>query len=442
MQVSAWNLSSSSRNRSRRATVAVRTVPRAKQFQKIREPRRRQTIRSHPTPSASAAPNSSVVGKSSRLLSVDLLRGITIAFMILVNNNGDEQHAYWPLKHAAWNGFTPTDLVFPTFLLLVGVSLVFATESRLARGVTRMAIFWSALRRAVTLYLLGLVVNGFPFFHLATMRYYGVLHRIAICYLVATVLLLLSSGWRSKVVVIVGALVGYWALMRFVPVPGYGIPTHTVPLLDPDGNLAAFIDRHIFSARHLYEGTRDPEGLLSTLPAIATILIGVLTGLWIRTTRPLIAKIRGIALAGISLVLCGVLWNPWFPIHKKLWTSSYVLLAGGLSLLLLSLAMALVDVHRDDKRDTDRDRHPRLWFPFFVFGTNSIAAYVFSELLAGGLANIRVPPRSNVMRALFQAIHGVVPNLPLASLVFSLLFVVVCWLPIYLLYRKRIFLKV
>ena len=404
--------------------------------------RRRQVISSHPATIASETPNSTGVGRSSRLLSVDLLRGITIAFMILVNNNGDEQHAYWPLKHAAWNGFTPTDLVFPTFLLLVGVSLVLATESRLARGVSRISIFWNALRRAFTLYLLGLVVNGFPFFHLATMRYYGVLHRIAICYLLATVLLLLSSGWKSKVAILVGALVGYWLLMRFVPVPGYGIPTHSVPLLDPNGNLAAWIDRSIFSARHLYEGTRDPEGLLSTLPAMGTILLGVLTGLWIRSDRILTAKIRGIAIAGASLVLSGLLWNPWFPINKKLWTSSYVLFAGGLSLLLLSLAMWLVDLHRDGKRDTDRDRHPRLWFPFFVFGTNSIAAYVFSELLAGGLGNIRVPPRGNVLRSIFEAIHGFVPNLPLASLVFSLLFVLVCWLPVYLLYRKRIFLKV
>lgn len=362
--------------------------------------------------------------------------------MILVNNNGDEEHAFWPLRHAAWNGFTPTDLVFPTFLLLVGVSLVFATESRLSRGVSKSSIFLNALRRAVILYLLGLLVNSFPFFNFGTMRYYGVLHRIAACYLVATILLLIDRGWRSKVAVLVACLAGYWALMRFVPVPGYGVPTHTVPLLDHDGNLAAYIDRAIFSANHLYERTRDPEGLLSTLPAIGTILLGVLTGLWIRTTRPLATKIRGIALAGATSVLLGLLWNPWFPINKKLWTSSYVLLAGGLSLLLLSLTMFLVDRHPRGEADTDRHRPYRLLFPFFVFGTNSIAAYVISELLPGVLYNIHVGAHSNVSRWIFQQLHAVIPNAASASLAFSLLFVLASWIPVYFLYRKRIFLKV
>lgn len=362
--------------------------------------------------------------------------------MILVNNNGDEERAFWPLRHASWNGFTPTDLVFPTFLFLVGISLVFATESRLARGVSKSSIFLSALRRAVILYLLGLLVNSFPLFHLDTMRFYGVLHRIAICYLIASILLLISRGWRSKVAVLVACLAGYWALMRFVPVPGYGIPTHITPINDPNGNLAAYIDRALFSANHLFERTRDPEGLLSTIPAIGTILLGVLTGLWIRTGRTLAQKIRGIALAGISSVVLGLLWNPWFPINKKLWTSSFVLFAGGLSLLLLALTMFLVDRHPSGDPDIDRHRSFRLLFPFFVFGTNSIAAYVISELLAGALGSIRVGAHSNLLRWTYQQIHAVIPNSALASLAFSLLFVLVCWIPVYGLYRKRIFLKV
>ncbi len=362
--------------------------------------------------------------------------------MILVNNNGDEEHAFWPLKHAAWNGFTPTDLVFPTFLLLVGVSLVFATESRLARGVAKASILRNAFRRAIILYLLGLIVNSFPFFNLGTMRYYGVLHRIAACYLIASILLLIDRGWRSKVAVLVACLAGYWALMRFVPVPGYGVPTHAVPLLDRDGNLAAYLDRSLFSANHLYERTRDPEGLLSTIPAIGTILLGVLTGLWIRTTRPLATKIRGIALAGAAAVVLGLLWNPWFPINKKLWTSSYVLFAGGLSLLLLSLTMFLVDRHPGGEKDTDRHRSYPLLFPFFVFGTNSIAAYVISELLAGGVGSIRIAPHSNPLRWTYGHLLAAIPSPPVASLAFSLLFVVVCWIPVYGLYRRRIFLKV
>ena len=258
------------------------------------------------------------VAQSGRLLSVDVLRGLTIAFMILVNNNGNEAAAYWPLKHAAWNGFTPTDLVFPTFLFLVGITTVFSTASRLAKGDTKQDLFLHVLRRSIVLYLLGLVVNSFPYFHLHTMRFYGVLPRIAICYLITASIYLISADWRNKAALAVAALIGYWVLMRFVPAPGYGVPGHDIPLLDRDANLAAWLDRQIFSASHLYEHTRDPEGLLSTLPALATSLLGLLTGIWLRTKRTLAAKCVGIAAAGLSGVLLGGLWNLSFPINKKL----------------------------------------------------------------------------------------------------------------------------
>src|SRR5271170_5768656 len=195
------------------------------------------------------------VAQSGRLLSVDVLRGLTIAFMILVNNNGNEAAAYWPLKHAAWNGFTPTDLVFPTFLFLVGITTVYSTASRLAKGDTKQDLFLHVLRRSIVLYLLGLVVNSFPYFHLHTMRFYGVLPRIAICYLMTATLYLISADWRNKAILVVAAVAGYWILMRFGPVPGYGVPGHDIPLLDRDANLAAWLDRQIFSASHLYEHT-------------------------------------------------------------------------------------------------------------------------------------------------------------------------------------------
>src|SRR5271165_3498355 len=243
--------------------------------------------------------------KPGRMLSLDVLRGLDIGFMILVNNNGDGSRAYWALKHADWNGFTPTDLVFPTFLFLVGISTVFSTESRLARGESKQSIFLHTLRRTIILYLFGLVVNSFPFFNLHTMRFYGVLPRIAICYFFVATLYLISPEWRDKVALLVAALIGYWLLMRFVPVPGYGLPGRDVPLLDHDGNLAAWLDRQIFSASHLYERTRDPEGLLSTIPALGTALIGILTGIWLHTSHPLVRKARGIAIAGTSGVLLG-----------------------------------------------------------------------------------------------------------------------------------------
>ena len=231
----------------------------------------------------------SSVSTGQRYLAVDVLRGLTIAFMIMVNNNGDERGAFWAMKHAAWNGFSPTDLVFPTFLFLVGAAIVFSTESRLARGVTRLSLFAHTVRRAIILFLLGLVVNSFPFFRLSTMRYYGVLPRIALCYLIIGTLYLVirkpegsAAGQpmvADKVGLLIACLLGYYLIMRFVPVPGFGLPGQDIPLLDRDANLVAWLDRHIFSARHLYEGTRDPEGLLSTIPALGTTLNGVLTGL-------------------------------------------------------------------------------------------------------------------------------------------------------------------
>lgn len=379
------------------------------------------------------------IARSPRLLSLDVLRGLTIAFMILVNNNGNDAAAYWPLKHAAWNGFTPTDLVFPTFLFLVGVSIVFSTDTRLAQGSTRKSLLLHTVRRSIILYLLGLVVNSFPYFHLNAMRFYGVLPRIAICYLIVGSLYLFNSSWRNKVALMVAALVGYWILMRFVPVPGYGVPGHDIPLLDRDANLSAWLDRQVFSAPHLYERTRDPEGLISTIPALATTLLGLLTGIWLRTKRSLNPKTAGVAIAGFSCVILGALWNLSFPINKKLWTSSYVLFAGGLSLLLLALCLWMVDLSQKGSLKVDR---PRWLMPFLVFGTNAITAYVFSELLQSTLSSIHPHPRVNLQQELYRSVLHVVPDPAVASLLYSLGFVVVCWLVIAVLYRRNVFIKV
>ena len=379
---------------------------------------------------------------SKRYLAVDLLRGLTIAFMILVNNNGDEHVAFWPLKHAAWNGFTPTDLVFPTFLFLVGASIVFSTESRLASGVTRASLFAHTVRRAIIIFLLGLVVNSAPFFRLSTMRYYGVLPRIALCYLIVATLYIFvrrpegsAAGQPTvadKVGLLIACLAGYYILMRFVPVPGFGLPGRDVPLLDHDANIVAWLDRHIFSARHLYEGTRDPEGLLSTIPALGTTLIGVLAGLFLRSPRSDSQKALGLTFAGLTSVVLGAIWNPWFPINKKLWTSSFVLFAAGWSLLILAAFWFLVQV-RNQKRGT---------WPLLVFGTNAITAYVISEVMAACLGNVHVAPHMNVLSWTYHQIAKVVTWLPLGSLAYSLFYVLVCWLIVLPLYRKKIFIKI
>ncbi len=379
-------------------------------------------------------PRSSSVLPSNRLISLDVLRGITIAFMILVNN-GVRNYAYPPLEHSAWNGWTPTDLVFPTFLFLVGITIVFSFESRLSKGTKKSSLLFHTFRRALILFLLGLVVNGFPYFPLGTLRIYGVLQRIALCFLIASVLYLLDRRPGSKVVIVVVALVGYWILMRWVPVPGYGFPCRTIPLLDPNRNLVAYFDRHIFPGR-LYEGVRDPEGLLSTLPAVGTTLLGMLTGMWLRSQRSPSRKAVGMLAAGILGILLGLLWGHWFPINKKLWTSSFVLFAAGCSLIALSICYWAVDIKNWKKGWT---------YVWLVFGMNAITAYVFSELLATTLSKIPVyigAAKINLSWYLYLKCFAGIPSHHLASLAYSMSFVALCFVPTFLLYRKKIFLKV
>jgi predicted acyltransferase len=374
-----------------------------------------------------------------RWLSVDVLRGLTIAFMIMVNNNGSGAHAFWAMKHARWNGFTPTDLVFPTFLFLVGLSTVFSTEARYAAGERRQTIFLHSVRRAIILFLLGLLVNTFPGFQLDHLRVYGVLQRIAVCYLIVAALYLLRLSWKHLLLISVAALLGYWALMRFVPVPGFGVPTHQIPLLDRDNNLTSWLDRQIFSPQHLYEQTRDPEGLLSDLPALATALFGALTAIWLRTGRSVVQKARSIALAGLTGLVLGALWNFEFAINKKLWTSSFVLYAAGWSLLLLALSIWFVDILQADSPDSVKRGR---CMPLLVFGTNAIAAYVFSELLPGALNLIHPSPAVPLTRFAYRAILLRIPQPQIASLVYSVAFVTLCWFATYILYRRKIFIRI
>ncbi len=370
---------------------------------------------------------------AERLVSLDVFRGATIAAMILVNNNGSNA-AYWPLQHARWNGWTPTDLIFPFFLFIVGVSLVFSFRSRLKRGDSRRALVLHSLKRSAILFALGLFINAFPYFHVATWRIPGVLQRIAVAYLAAA-LLTLYFGTRARIACIGGLLLGYWILMRFVPVLGHGIPGSDIPLLHPDWNLAAYLDRKLMFG-HLYEGTRDPEGVLSTLPAIATALIGVLTGEWLSSSRTQKQKALGMLWFGVMGIACGELWNLWFPINKKLWTSSYVLLAGGCALVCLVLCYWLIDVQRQ--------RGP--WTkPFLIFGTNAIAVYVFSELLASIVYTFRthLGRRNELWQDyIFRHFFAQIRPPGMASLAYSLAFVFVCFLPIWGMYRRKIFLKV
>lgn len=386
------------------------------------------------------------LAKPERLLSLDVLRGLTLAFMIIVNDQSGPA-PFSQLSHAAWNGFTATDLVFPTFLLLIGLSTVLSTASRLARGATRRELFLHTVRRAALLIFLGFVVNNFPLFHLATARYYGVLPRIGLCYFVVASLYLISPTWKDKVVIAILCLVSFWALMRFVPVPGYGVPTQTIAINDHDGNLTAWLDRQIFSASHLYEGTRDPEGMLSTLPAIATCLFGLLAGLWLRTARSTSRKAAMLATTGAVLLCIALAWNPFFPINKKLWTSPFALFAGGWSLLLLAASIYLIDILRIGRPRTDSDRpessaHPLIYKPLLVLGTNSILAYLISELGEPLMYLVHVPSGLSLKAAIHHAIAQAISSPPWLSLVNSLVYLAICWLLVLPFYRKRIFLRI
>ena len=381
--------------------------------------------------------------KPERLLSLDVLRGLTIAFMIIVNNQVGPA-PFLELTHAKWNGFTATDLVFPTFLLLVGLSTVLSMSARLARGATRKELFLHTTRRAAVLILFGFVVNNFPLFHLATARYYGVLPRIGLCYFIVATLFLLSPKWKDKVVIAVVCLAGYWALMRFVTVPGFGVPTHEIPINDHDANLTAWLDRQIFSGAHLYERTRDPEGLLSTLPSIATALFGMIAGMWLRANRTTARKAGMLALTGVLFLSAGLAWDPFFPINKKLWTSSFSLFAGGWSLLLLAASIYLVDVWRlgRSKVASSGMEFAALYTPLMVFGTNSILAYMISELGDSILHSIHTPAGTNLKAAAYGAIAHAVPDPAWSSLLYSVGFMALCWLPVLVFYRKRVFLRI
>jgi len=380
-----------------------------------------------------------------RLLSLDILRGLTIAFMIMVNNNGGRD-AWAEMHHAEWNGLTATDLVFPTFLFVVGASIVFAYEARLAKGITRARLAVHTVQRAAVLYLLGIVVNSFPYFHLAHMRFYGVLQRIAVCYLVIGLFYLWDKRASTKVALLLVVLIGYWVLVRWVPVPGAGMPVRDIPFLDKDQNIVAWVDRQLMP-NHLYEDStthnlRDPEGLLSDIPALGTALLGLLAALWLRSQREQKIKAIGLAIGSAALLASGYFWSIWFPLNKKMWTSTFVLVAAGWSMAIFALAYWAVEVKGWGKADSPTRK---IVWPWLVFGSNAIAAYMVSELIPGINDFIHINSNGEDMSPLGWArvhIFGLIPDRGWACFAYSVSYAAVCFIPVWILYRKKIFIKV
>lgn len=368
------------------------------------------------------------------MVSLDLFRGITIAAMILVNNPGNGS-PYWPLDHAEWNGWTPTDLIFPFFLFIVGVSLVLSFASRLNHGAARGELLRHSLRRAAVIFAIGVALNAFPYYHVMPIRLPGVLQRIAVAYAFAVVLTLWTKT-RGRIIAIVVLLAGYWAVMRFVHVPGFGLPGRDIPFLDPNRNLAAWLDRALIPGR-LYEVTRDPEGLLSTFPAIATAMLGVLTGDWLRSSRKATTKAAGMFAFGMAGLIAGKALDLWvMPINKKLWTSSYVVFTAGFALVLLAACFWALDV---------KGWRGRWTVPFVAFGMNAIGIYTVASLVAKTLNRIHVfadGEKMNLHEYINMRYFEPLARPAVASLLYSLTFVTACAALVYVMYRKKIFFKV
>jgi predicted acyltransferase len=367
-----------------------------------------------------------------RLISLDVFRGVTIAGMVLVNNPGSWAHIYWPLEHAEWHGWTPTDLIFPFFLFIVGVAIPLALGKRIERGDTRRSLFTKVLYRSAIIFLLGEFLAGFPYFQLATIRIPGVLQRIAVCYFFAS-LIYLTSRPRTIVIISVALLVLYFLLMKYVPAPGYYAGD-----LSKEGSLASYLDRRILGPHIWKQGiVYDPEGLLSTMGALATTLFGVLAGNRLRCqTRTPIEKVADLFVAGIGCVIVGWIWNAWFPINKSLWTSSYVFFTGGLALQFLALCYWLIDI-----------KGSKFWTkPFVIFGVNALVLFVGTGVMARLMGLIKVPKADGTRQSIQSWVYNngyaswLAPNR--ASLAFAISFVLLWLFLMWLLYRKRIIVKI
>ncbi len=368
-----------------------------------------------------------VQNKSGRLIALDIFRGLTITTMIIVNDPGIEEHAYAPLLHAKWNGITPTDYVFPSFIFMVGMSVALSYSRQLAKGLPRRDMLRKIFRRAIILFALGVFLSILPYFDFANYRIPGVLQRISLVY-AACALLFLYSGWKFQVRLAVFILLAYYLLMTLVPVPGYGYA-----ILEPGKNLAAWLDAIVIPGR-MWQGTWDPEGILSSFPAIVTGICGMLAGHLMLSKQSAEQKVIRLFFAGfISFALANV-WNWWFPINKNLWTSSFVLYTAGLDAMILASLYYLADMLG----------YRRGWKFAMIYGSNAIAAYLVAEVFSDLLV-VRWGGRDHgqsinewVIEKLLRT--GISPEL--LSFIWALAFCALCFIPVYMLYRKKIFLKI
>jgi predicted acyltransferase len=391
-----------------------------------------------------------------RLLSLDVFRGMTVAGMLLVNNPGSWASIYEPLEHAPWFGWTPTDLIFPFFLFIVGVTTHLSRESRRARGESDGAIMRQTARRALTIIGLGLLMTGFPyhqfFIHLpgaavfdsttvpldlSHWRFTGVLQRIGICYLACALITMRTSN-RQQIAIAAALLVGYWLALTLIPVPGRGMGA--LLLSDPGASLAAWLDRAVIGPHHMWiggGGIWDPEGILSSFPATATAILGVIAGRWLAQPRPLTERLNGMFAVGALGMMAGLVWAWSFPIGKNLWTSSYVIFTAGMACVAIATCAWMIDV-----------RGWRAWTkPFIPFGLNPIVAFVASGFFSRFIYTLVKVPRSGAMvsvqSAFFDsALAPLFADPRDASLLFAFIYVAVFFAGLHLMHRRGIIVKV
>jgi predicted acyltransferase len=352
--------------------------------------------------------------------------------MILVNSPGDTGTVYVPLSHVNWNGWTAADAVFPSFLFIVGVSLVFSFARREEIPLSSARFAARVLRRTIILFALGLFVNSYPTFHLSAIRIPGVLQRIAICYFVAS-LVVFQTGLRGRILWLIGLLAAYWVMMVFIPVPGIG-----AGVLEPGRNFAAWVDWQVLKGHmwSYYDGKWDPEGIISTIPAIATTLFGVLTGQWLQSPLSEKRKAVGMMCAGLVLLAAGHILNGWLPINKSLWTSTFSIFMAGMALVCLAFFHWLMDVEGLSE-----------WAqPLIIFGLNPISIYVLSIVLDSTLRSMNLAlswdSGMNCPFHLFKIVCIPTTKPEIASLVYSFSILISMFIIAWVMWRKRIFIRV
>jgi predicted acyltransferase len=376
--------------------------------------------------------------------------------MIVVNSPGTWSHVYDPLLHANWHGMTLTDLVFPFFLFIVGVSITLAYTKRVEAGAPKGEIYKKIISRSIKIYLLGIFLWLWPEFDFGNIRYVGVLQRIAIVFLCCS-LLFLHTNWKQQIVILSSILLGYWVILYAIPVPIDGVIQQALntgmieraggtmvdigeiskvsggfiaPNVEPGINFAAWIDRQLVPG-YFYERTWDPEGLLSTLPAIGTCILGMISGKLILSEKETYQKLTWIFFAGFAVFIIGMMWSWFFPLNKNLWSSSYVMASGGLAMMFLGAFLLIVDVLEYKK-----------WTrPGIVFGANAITSYVLSGMLLTVFYNdlFGIQPLNQLF---LELATGIGVPLKLGSFMYALIYTSILYIPAVILYRKKIFIKV